>query len=116
MNSVNHVQLIFAFMTSAIIAFGSLINYFEKYLPIFIRQTFRYGKFAYNGKSSFIKPVQVPKAWFKHFYVFAFGLTVFILGVVVRTYIFHIPPPYWLVEYLNTACGDYRRSTSKLAQ
>lgn len=113
MFSINYIQLIFAFFASAVIALGSLINYFEKYLPTFIVETFRYGKFAYQGKSSFIKPVRVPKSWFRHFYVFAIILAYTVLTVVVRAYLFRIDPPLWLKFVLNVACGEFRTENCK---
>uniref|UniRef100_A0A1B6BXQ4 Polyprenal reductase n=1 Tax=Clastoptera arizonana TaxID=38151 RepID=A0A1B6BXQ4_9HEMI len=70
---LNLIKLGFSLITCAIVVVGSLINNCEKYLPIFVAQTFRYGKFAYksNGKSVLLKPIEVPKRWFRHFYVFA---------------------------------------------
>lgn len=114
MYMINYVQLIFALLTSSVIALGSLINYFEKYLPAFISEIFRYGKFAFNDKKqSLIKPVQVPKSWFKHFYVFSSFLTLFALYVVIQAYIFEIGPPLWLSKLLDISCGNLRRATSK---
>lgn len=113
MNTINYVQLIFACMTSSVIALGSLINSFEKYLPAFIKETFRYGKFSYTGKSSFIKPVKVPKSWFKHFYVFSSVLTIITLNLVVQVYIFDTEPPASLIEILDVCCGILRTPSSK---
>lgn len=111
---INYVQLVFALLTSSLIAVGSLINYFENYLPAFISQIFRYGKFAYNGKTSFlIRPIQVPKSWFRHFYIFSSILTVFTLTLVTRAYIFDIAPPLWIIQLLDCCCGSLRRATSK---
>lgn len=113
MNTINYVQLIFALMTSSIIALGSLINCFEKYLPAFIKETFRYGKFSYTGKSSFIKPIKVPKSWFKHFYVFSSVLTIIALNLVVQVYVFGIQPPALIIEILDVCCGILRTPSSK---
>lgn len=57
----NLLKIGFTLMTLFIVVIGGLINNFEKSLPIFISQTFRYGKFAYKGKLSAIKVVEVPK-------------------------------------------------------
>lgn len=113
MISINYVQLIFAFLASSIIALGSLINYFEPYLPAFFIEVFRYGKFAYKGKSSFIKPIQVPKAWFRHFYVTAIILSYTILCIVIGVYVFKISPPLWIKQILNVVCGELRTTNCK---
>lgn len=114
MGHINYIQLLFAFMTSSIIALGSLINCFEDYLPTFIKQTFRYGKFAYNGKSHFLKPIQVPKAWFRHFYIFSSFLSIYALSLVLQAYIFDASPPAWIIWALDTLCGNYRSASGKL--
>jgi len=51
----------FSCMTIFVVVFGCLINNIEKYLPVFMKQTFRHGKFAYEGKSSQLKIIEVPK-------------------------------------------------------
>jgi hypothetical protein len=48
-------------MTIFVIIVGCLINNIEKYLPVFLTQTFRHGKFAYRGKPSQLKIIEVPK-------------------------------------------------------
>lgn len=57
----NLLKIGFTMMTLFIVVIGGLINNFEKCLPIFIAQTFRYGKFAYKGKLSNFKVLEVPK-------------------------------------------------------
>lgn len=111
---INYVQLTFALLTSSLIAVGSLINYFEKYLPAFISQIFRYGKFAYNGKNSYlIKPIQVPKSWFRHFYFVSSNLTLFTLYLVVNAYVFEVGPPLWVIRLLDCCCGSLRNAAGR---
>lgn len=51
----------FSFMTIFVVVLGCLINSVEKCLPVCMKQAFRHGKFAYEGKSSQLKIIEVPK-------------------------------------------------------
>lgn len=95
-------------MIMFVIILGSLLNYFEKYLPIFIVQIYRYGKFSYTGKSSFIKPIQVPKAWFRHFYVYSTILVPATLCLTIASYYFNMEIPHWIIYVLDLTGGYYR--------
>jgi thiamine transporter ThiT len=57
----NLLKLGFSLMTIFVVVGGCLINNIEKYLPAFLTQTFRYGKFAYQGKPTQLKIIEVPK-------------------------------------------------------
>lgn len=59
----NLIKIGFTIITFGIVIVGGLINNFEKHLPTFIVQAFRYGKFAYRpkGKLSFLTVLEVPK-------------------------------------------------------
>jgi thiamine transporter ThiT len=57
----NLLKIGFSFITVFVVVMGCLINSVEKYLPVFLTQTYRYGKFAYEGKSSQLKIIEVPK-------------------------------------------------------
>lgn len=114
MTSVNYIQLIFTFFAFFIVAVGALINCFERYLPVFISDAFRYGKFAYKGESASIKPIKVPKSWFRHIYVFATLLAYPTLFVVVRAYLFGVNPPLWVRYTLDLVCGEIRAANCKL--
>lgn len=103
----------FSMMTFSIVIMGSLINWFEKRLPVFFAQTFRYGKFAYDGKPSKIKVVEVPKSWFKHFYVFSSLYSLYALYWVIDVYLYGAKPSPWLIQYLNIFCGSNRSTESK---
>ncbi|XP_054269658.1 polyprenol reductase [Macrosteles quadrilineatus] len=82
----NLLKICFTLMTLFIVVIGGLINNFEKCLPAFFAQTFRYGKFAYKGKPSSIVVLEVPKRWFKHFYVFAGIWSPLCLGLAAHIY------------------------------
>jgi hypothetical protein len=57
----NLLKTVFSYMTIYVVVMGCLTNNAERYVPVFLRQIFRYGKFAYEGKSSQLKIIQVPK-------------------------------------------------------
>jgi hypothetical protein len=57
----NLLKISFSFMTIFVVVLGYLINSIGKYVPVFITQTFRHGKFAYEGKLSQLKIIEVPK-------------------------------------------------------
>lgn len=94
-----------------IIITGSLINKYEAYMPAFIKQTFLYGKFAYTGKAAFMKPIQVPKSWFRHFYIHAVILMACTLYMTVCSYIFALPVPLWFLNTLDNLVAFRGRPT-----
>lgn len=102
MFEVNTIKIIFSFMTFFIVFFGLLLNKFEKYLPIFIVRSLRYGKFAAKGRDQgIIKSIDVPKSWFRHFYVFSSILSIITLCFVLGSYVLNIPVPFWLRKVVD---------------
>lgn len=66
------VDFVFINFTVLMVVFGALMNSVEPYLPVSFRQSIRYGKFGIkDGKDKVVSLLEVPKSWFKHFYVFA---------------------------------------------
>lgn len=111
---VNLLNVVFILFSFVIIVFGGLLSFIESRLPTFIRQTFRYGKHKYEGKSNpFIAQLEIPKAWFKHFYVFATWYSLGILAIVLRVYILQEPLPPFFINYLDFSCGAKRVATSE---
>ena len=103
------VQLIFT-----IVILGGLVTTLEKYLPAFVAQTFRYGKHAYKGKSvGFVAASEVPKSWFKHFYVFAFLWSSLAYFYVINLYFYGVKVPNYVVKFLDLTCSANRESRSK---
>lgn len=110
LENFNLLQILLLAMTFVIVIFGSLVNWFEAYLPVFFSQTFRYGKFAYKGKPSSFKVMEVPKSWFKHFYVFSSLYSLIALHLVIDVYLYGAQPPKLLLKYLDTMCGASRKA------
>lgn len=107
---INILQLLFVLMTIFIVLVGNLVNFLEEYLPAFVVQSFRYGKFSYVGKSSF-KLIEVPKSWFRHFYIFSSLYSFFALYLAVDVYLYNGKPSREVLAYLDFFGGS-NRSTS----
>nr|CAD7573760.1 unnamed protein product [Timema californicum] len=86
LTEINLLKICFSLMTLFMIVGGGLMNSIEHCLPIFFKQTFRFGKFAYQGEPSQLAPIEVPKRWFRHFYVFAAAYTSVITLVTFQLY------------------------------
>ncbi|XP_066992096.2 polyprenol reductase isoform X3 [Anabrus simplex] len=109
--NLNFLKLGFIFMTVVIVILGGLMNTVEQYLPAFLAQTFRYGKFAYQGRSPRIKPIEVPKRWFRHFYVFAAINTLSATLLAFMAYFFGRRPHPWLLFMLDLLASRDRKAT-----
>ncbi|XP_049808717.1 polyprenol reductase isoform X3 [Schistocerca nitens] len=116
MLDLNLLKIGFALLTLVMIVLGSLMNTVEKRLPSFVKQTFRYGRFAYQGKDTFLKPIEVPKRWFRHFYVFGAFFTSLIFVVVLRVYVFHGKPHPLLLALLDLLGSTSRRANEQRVQ
>ncbi|KAK7873340.1 hypothetical protein R5R35_011384 [Gryllus longicercus] len=111
----NLLKLGFILMTFFMVIMGGLINTVEQHLPLFIVQTFRYGKCAYQGKSSFfIKPIEVPKRWFGHFYIFAAIFTTLAAIVVCNVYILGAKLEPWLLICLDLLASGRNASVAAI--
>ncbi|XP_075212268.1 polyprenal reductase [Lycorma delicatula] len=108
---LNLLKIGFSFMTFHIAVVGCLINTYEKYLPVFITETFRYGKFSYSGVPSNLRVILVPKRWFQHFYVFSsiFSLCVTFLAVEV---FYYGEAPFIISKFLDLIATSNRKAGS----
>lgn len=112
---MNLINLLFIQFTIVIVLLGSLMNLVEDYLPAYIKQMFRYGKHSYDGdkRDKLINKIEIPKAWFKHFYIFAivWSWLGFILSISV--YFYNYVPHSYLFSYLDISCGSDRKIECK---
>lgn len=89
---------------------GALMNFLEPHLPMFITQSFRYGKHESKGeKNALVCLLEVPKAWFKHFYVFAFGWSVLAFYLTIKGIIFKSSAPEFVLDALDFLGGSSQR-------
>ncbi|CAH0392113.1 unnamed protein product [Bemisia tabaci] len=105
------LKLIFMLMTFFIMFVGGLINSLEKHLPDFILQSFKYGKFAHHVSSPLVKPIEIPKRWFRHFYVFAALFSSIALAISFNVFVFARPIPSWLSFLLDFLGPNSRNAT-----
>ncbi|CRK88513.1 CLUMA_CG002207, isoform A [Clunio marinus] len=107
--NINLINILFMQLTFVIVVLGTLMSLVEKYLPTAIKQTFRYGKHAHKEKSDkLVEKIEIPKAWFSHFYVFAVIWAWGALILVISVYFYGYQPCPYLINYLNLSCGDNR--------
>lgn len=106
----NLVDFIFISFTITMVIFSALINTIEPYLPISLRQSIRYGKFAYKGKDQdkFVSLLELPKSWFKHFYVFAAIYSTFAIVLVLLVYLRGWTVPGFVIGFLDLVYGFNR--------
>lgn len=107
----NLVKVGFALCILLIVFFGGLINSFEHKLPVIIRQAYRYGKHSYKGQPSFVKKLEVPKSFYKHFYLFGSVWSTTALLLATYTYFFNGDNLH-IVRMLLDMVGGYHRKTS----
>lgn len=108
---MNFIRVLFSLLTVVIIIYSSIINFFESRLPQFLSQIFRYGKFSSEKRSKLA--IEVPKSWFKHFYILAFFLYTYLLWLVTAAYIFNRNVPDHVTYFLDLSCGSERVAFGK---
>lgn len=111
---MNLINILFVQLTVVIVILGTLMNLIEKYLPTSVKQMFRYGKHASKEKSDkLVEKIEIPKAWFSHFYVFAIVWSWGWLAVAVAVYFFGYELHPYVNAYLDLSCGSDRRPESE---
>ncbi|XP_076245144.1 polyprenal reductase [Calliopsis andreniformis] len=106
---VNIIRFLFIFSTVFTAILGLLINYVESYLPVLLSRFFRYGKFSCNVYEPIIAQIEVPKRWFKHFYIFAAPTSSCILYLCIYKYFLNGNIPETIIWILNATLGENRQ-------
>lgn len=110
---LNILQINFLLLTLAIVILGSLVNSLEKYLPKFLVQSFRYGKFALDSRySTFVAHLEVPKRYFQHFYIFSSALSSLAFYLCYRTYVLGHEVSPVIVSWLDLLGGARRQANT----
>lgn len=108
---LNFVDTLFIYLSLSIVLCALLINLSEDYLPTIIVQTFRYGKHAYDGiPNKMVTQCEIPKAYFKHFYVFAAVWSCVMFALATLVYVAEWPIAGWLLAALDALCGTERQA------
>ncbi|CAO1430794.1 unnamed protein product [Diamesa serratosioi] len=106
---MNLIDLLFIALTFFVVVLGTLVTSIEKYLPDAIKQSFRYGKHAHTGQQDkLVSLLELPKSWFKHFYVFAFAWTWLAVYLAVDVYFLGNRPHQFVLSFLDLSCGSDR--------
>lgn len=106
---VNLVRIGFILIAAYVGFIGLLINYVEAYLPAFLTRSYRYGKISANVDQPVIAKIEVPKRWFKHFYVFAAPASTYVLYLIVRKFLWENDVPKYVLWVLDTCLGPSRQ-------
>lgn len=103
------IDLIYIYFILTIVILAVCINISESNISPILLQTFRYGKHAYKGKPSrLVQVIEVPKSYFKHFYVFAIIWAILTLGLTFNVYMLGTEVPEWIIDSLDFLCGSDR--------
>lgn len=103
------IDLIYIYFILTIVILAVCINISESNISPILLQTFRYGKHAYKGTPSrLVQVIEVPKSYFKHFYVFAIVWAILILGLTFNVYVLGTKVPSWIIDALDLLCGSDR--------
>jgi len=108
---VNVLKIIFAFVTFSVFVTSVLINSIESKLPVCIVQTFRYGKFSSEKKHFLISYLEVPKNWFKHFYLFAVVWSTLGFILILLAFVFKTAVPEFVTRFLDMVALENRRAS-----
>ncbi|KAH8413344.1 hypothetical protein KR009_010085 [Drosophila setifemur] len=103
---INLLQLIFGTFIATIVFFGGLMTFVERHLPNSIRQSFRYGKHCFRGElDPLIEYLEVPKSWFRHFYIFAIFWSWLGCYLVVSVILSQREAPEYVLRFLDFVGG-----------
>lgn len=84
---LNILEFIFLSLAVAVTFTGVLVSKYENHLPAFVIKGFKYGSFAYQGSGgNFLEIIEIPKAYYRHFYLFSSVLSVLTLGYMFMVY------------------------------
>ncbi|XP_043266907.1 polyprenol reductase [Venturia canescens] len=108
--NINFTRITFLLMAVVTGGIGILINFIEKYLPVFLTRTYRYGKFPVATEHPLVSKLEVPKRWFKHYYEFAAPTATFVLVMTIYRYILEYPSPGFLNAILDLQLGSGRKA------
>ncbi|XP_055694307.1 polyprenol reductase-like [Lutzomyia longipalpis] len=106
---ITPLELLYCGMIAGLWFLGLLVGVLEPHLPTPLIQIYRYGKHALKKhRHAVVDRLEVPKSSFRHFYVFAVGITGLTFYLILRTYLGEEAPPEVVMTLLDFLCGTKR--------
>lgn len=104
---INILDFIFINLAFVTTFTGVLILRFEKYVPAFIKKGYQYGCFAYQGSdANFLQVIEIPKSYYRHFYLFSSLFSTLSLIYMICVYFFHFAVNKYLFVALKGLLQD----------
>lgn len=105
------LHFIFDLLITSLVVNVIAVTFLEKYVSDSFLQFYKYGKLKSNRLP---KPsIEVPKSWFKHFYIFASCWSVCVFLIILRVYFYNEPVPVWFSRMLDILCSGQRITQCK---
>ncbi|XP_026326394.1 polyprenol reductase [Hyposmocoma kahamanoa] len=113
---LNILEFIFLSLAFTVTFTGVLISKYENHLPAFVIKGYKYGNFAYQGSGgNFLQIIEIPKAYYRHFYLFSSVLSVFTLGYMFVVYYFDCGVSRYIQFVLKLLLEQHEPSVSVTA-
>ncbi|XP_030022781.2 polyprenol reductase [Manduca sexta] len=110
---LNILDVLFLNLAFAVTFTGVLINYYEKYVPPFIKKGYLYGSFAYQGsEANYLQVLEIPKSYYRHFYLFASLFSVSSLFYMCMVYFLGFEVNKYVILGLKFTLKEYEPSAS----
>ncbi|XP_018404483.1 PREDICTED: polyprenol reductase [Cyphomyrmex costatus] len=106
---INIIRNFFIFSAMNIILASLLLNLLESQVPILIKRAFYYGKFDTTTPNLIAAKLEVPKRWFRHFYIFCAPLMTFTIFFLCHIYLNNIEVPEVIFTFLDALLGTSRK-------
>ncbi|KZC13962.1 PREDICTED: polyprenol reductase [Dufourea novaeangliae] len=106
---INFIRILFIFAAIFTGIVGFLLNFVEPYLPVALTRAYRYGKFSDNTYQPIVMKAELPKRWFKHFYIFAAPASSYALYLVLYKYLWKGDISKNVLWVLNICLGTNRQ-------
>ncbi|XP_012522876.1 polyprenol reductase [Monomorium pharaonis] len=107
---INIIRYIFMFNLMVSLLLVLSIGLFESHLPALIKRSILYGKFGLKTPHLIATKFEVPKRWFRHYYILSAPLMTITLCLILRIYLYNVDVPQIVFTVLNTLLGASRKS------
>ncbi|KYQ51173.1 putative polyprenol reductase [Trachymyrmex zeteki] len=106
---INIIRNFFLFVSVNIILLSLIFNFLESYVPILIKHSFLYGKYNIKTSYTIATKLEVPKSWFRHFYIFCAPLMTITLCLLSYKYLYNVNVPEIMFTLLDILLGGSRK-------